>query len=102
MATAQELKRGTVDQLRRVRLESKRLQSAALGYDLGEINVSDLVLTALQYAAEVRVYREMEAALTELGIKIPREVRVGAGFEDAITDVETTQPCPVRRGNTLQ
>lgn len=105
MATVAELQAMVVDQLRRLRLEEKRLRVGALGYDAGEFAISDLVMVALRYATEVRVYREMEAALLSLGVAVPRAVREGGTrAEDwqSEMDVETTQPCAVRQGTTLQ
>ena len=105
MATTAELQAGVVEQLRRMRLEEKRLRVGALGYDAGEFSVSDLARAALRYATEVRVYREMEAALLLLGVRVPRAVLAGGTrTEDwsSEMDVETTQPCAMRQGTTLQ
>lgn len=103
--TVREIQGQAIDQLRRVRLEEKRLRTAALGYDAGELDVADMVLASLRYAAEVRVYREVEAALLALGIRVPKAVRDGvstaADWEPEL-DVETTQPCATRRNTTLQ
>ena len=85
--TEAELKAGVVDQLRRVRLEEKRLRSEALGYDAGELDVADLVMASIRYAAEVRLYREMERALLHLGIAVPKAVRDGVSLD---WDNETT------------
>lgn len=104
MATIAELKAGVVDQLRRVRLEEKRLRSGALGYDAGELDLGDLALTSLRYAAEVRVYREMELALQTLGVAVPKAVRDGGTAPHDWEPVEDAllTSCTVRRGTTLQ
>lgn len=103
MDTVAELRQAVVDQLRRMRLEEKRLRAMALAYAAGELDVADLALVSLRYAATVDVYRQLEAALLRQGERIPKAVRDGAGsLLDWQTeeDAEITQPC--MRGATIQ
>lgn len=102
--TIRDLQAQVIGQLRQVRLAEKQLRAVALGYDAGEIDVADLVLASVRYAATVRVYRDTEAVLLDLGIRVPKAVRDGVSTEvdwDPEIDVET-QPCAVRRSTTLQ
>lgn len=80
MTTVAEIKARLIDQLRRVRLEEKRMRAGALGYDAGELDLGDLAQAAISYAAAVRVYRDLEAVLMDLGIAIPKVVRDGDGI----------------------
>lgn len=103
--TEQDLKARAIDQLRRVRLAEKQLRAWALAYDAGELDGAELLMISLRYAAEVRVYREVEAALLMLGIRVPKEVREGRTTAldwDSEIDVDLTQPCATRRVTTLQ
>lgn len=104
MATIDEVRKAVVEQVRKLRLEEKRLRVAALGFDSGVMSVSDLALSALRYAAEVRIYRDLEEDLRDLGERVPKAVRDGDGdllMWTGIEDAET-QPCAVRRASTLQ
>lgn len=104
-ADVKQLREMAVDRVRRIRLAEKQLRAWALAYDAGEIDAAELLLASLRYAAEVRVYREVEATLLELGVRVPKAVRDGASRSedwDSEVDVEVTQPCAVRRMNTLQ
>lgn len=99
------LQKELIDQLRRVRLEEKRLRVGALGYDAGEFDLGDLVLASVQYAAAVRVYRAIERELLACGVRVPPAVRNGGTSPsdwEPVQDVEVTQPCEMRRGSTIQ
>lgn len=96
--TTRELQAQVVDQLRRVRLEEKRLRSESLGYAAGELDVADLVLAAVRYSAEVQAYRECERALLHLGIAVPKTVRDGVSDEWTVA----SGVCSAAKTETLQ
>ncbi len=97
-----ELQQMLEDAVRMRQLHEKRLRVAALGYCVGDCDVADLILAAVDYHAQVDHYREVEQYLLAQGVHVPKPVRDGAaGFPVDPAD-EVTEPCTVRRLTVLQ